>query len=772
MENVLKEVVKYNGLPYDLLKIKPDSRLTGTVYYDIIKAIYSLYKPINERFSQQNISKYNSNIQVQMNNPVTYEIMFDGDDKKTTPIFCFGIPASNSTYIKQRIQGILPQSTLTFEEDYVDMFSDSYVVEYNYQKDSMLALKTSENNFLQMMLNLKNDINKGEKILFQVEMTPISSMWKSFQDDKWDKIRGGKDVATKRGIVDRGLDFANDTVNSVLSLIDDVMDYNPPKKEKSITETKKEYGIKMSAYSTSSRNKKNDDGFSVKVRAYIVCGSKMIAKAYATSIDTCMRELEEDNRLVQGNIKIGNVKRGFGIKNLIPIGRNIMSGKELASIVNIPNKKLQREFKIDSINVKQVSAPKECMDSGSGVRIGAMTIHGDTLYVYFPNSRDLLAMPRYLLCGMGGGKSTALLNQCLDIIEAGQGVIDINYTSKCELAYALKDRYDHHVLIDLSDENNLPALKLPEIIIYDTDSIATKKRKADDAASEVEYFVNCITAEGADKITVRMGQYLHSSAKIVFIYNNMKVRTVFDILDDKNIRGEWIEKALNSGVYKEEDYEIRKLRELDDDPKGSKVSGILDRYSVLMRNSTTQTMLDGDNCMFDFIDIMDNGKSISICMPEECFRNKKTKDIIIAYLMCRIRLAMLVRKDRDKVCHVVLDEAHHLDSSLNVIADSVAEVRKYGISLCFATHFFNQMGVRLKEAALDVGGHFMLLKGVSETVFETLKTKIGEDWTYDDMKELEPRHTLNMILIDQEHKIFTSKMLPPPLDKDGVKYIQ
>ena len=234
MENVLKDVVAYKSLSYDLLKIKPDSRLTGTFYSSIIKVIYSLYKPINERISQEKISKYNSNVQVQMNNPVTYEIMFDGDDKKTTPIFCFGIPKNHSTYVKQRIQGILPQSTLTFEEDYADEFANSYVVEYNYEKDSMLALKTSENNFLQMMLNLKNDINKGEKILFQVEMTPISNMWKSFQDEKWDKIRAGKDVATKRGLIDKGLDTINNTINEVLSVVDDVMDYDPPKKDKSI----------------------------------------------------------------------------------------------------------------------------------------------------------------------------------------------------------------------------------------------------------------------------------------------------------------------------------------------------------------------------------------------------------------------------------------------------------------------------------------------------------------------------------------------------------
>lgn len=772
MENVLKDVVAYKPSTYNLLKIKPDSRLTGTFYSSIIKVIYSLYKPLNERFSQETISKYNSNVQVQMNNPVTYEIMFNGDNKKTTPIFCFGIPEDHSLYVKQRIQGILPQSTLTFEDDYASEFDNSYVVEYNYEKDSMLALKTSDNNFLQMMLNLKNDINKGEKILFQVEMTPISNMWKSFQDEKWDKIRAGKDVATKRGLVDKGLDVINNTINEVLSVVDDIMEYDTPKKDKSSKSDRKEGNIKMSEYSTSSRTKKSDDGFSVRIRAYIVCASKMTAKSYATSIETCMRELEENNRLIQGSIKIGGVKRGFNVKSLIPINRNIMNGKELASIVNIPNQKLQREFKIDSINVKQVSAPKECMDSGSGVRCGILFVFGEEKYTYFPKDKNFLAMPKIYIAGMGSGKSTALLNYANDVVSSGQSLIDINFVSKCELAYAIKDMHTNHIIVDLSNDDNLPSFMLPEIRIPKDATPVYRRKRAGHCATEIEYFINSITSKGTESISTRMGQYLASAAKIVFIYDGMKIQTVFDILDDKRIRDAWINKAIESGVYTEESYEIRKLRDLDEDKKGNLVSGVLDRYSELMRHETFQQMLDSDNPQFNFIDIMDQNKSISICMPEDEFPNKSIKDVIITFIMCRIRLAMLARADRDKIVHVLIDEAHHLKNSLDVISDSIAEPRKYGVAFCFCTHYFNQLGDRLKEAMLNVGGHYLLLKGVGESSYNELKAKIGEDWTYEDIKEMDDYNSFNMIWIRSQHYIFVTKMLPPPLDRNGKKYIQ
>lgn len=775
MEAILKQIedIKapiYKSVDYKLLKIKPDSRLTGTFYDSIIQAIYSTHKQFTERVSAERIGTLNCNVKLHMNNPITYEIMFNGDDKKTTPTICFGIPENHATYMKQRIQGILPQSTLTFEDDYSSMFNDCYTCEYNYAKDSMMSLKIKENNFLQAIFNLKNDIQKGERILLQVEMTPISDMWKTFQDEKWDKIRKGKDVATKKGIVDKCLEVANDTLNEVLSVADDVMGVNNIYKKESFD--KKEKAINMAGYSSASKTKKANDGFSVRIRAYFVCSGKLTAKAYATTIETAMRELEEDNRLVMGRMKNGSVNRGVSVKTFIPVGRNIMSGKELGSIVNIPNQKLQREFKIDSVNVRQISAPKECMDDKSGIRLGELELYGEKKYVYFPHNRDYLAMPKFYICPMGGGKTTVLLNYSNDVLMSKQSLIDINFVNECEIAYALKERHPNHIVIDLSDENNIPALMFPEIRVNENDSPSKRRKDAGNFATEVEYFINSITSAGTEDISSRMSQYLICAAKIIAIYKNMNIRIAFDMLDDKNVRNKWIEKAIESGVYTEESYEIRKLQSLDDDKNGSLTNGIIDRYSELMKHEVFQQMLESENPQFDFIDIMDNNKSISICMPEKEFTNKAIKDVIITYLMCRIRLAMLGRKDKDKVVHVLIDEAHHLKKSLKVISNSIAEPRKYGVAFCFCSHYFNQLGEELKEAVLNVGGHFILIKGVGQSVFDALKSKIGEEWAYDDLKEMEDFNSFNMIWIRGQHYIFISKMLEPLRNNKGVKYIK
>ena len=532
-------MISYIPIPYSLLKIKPDSRLTGNTYSSIIKALYSTRRPLKERVSHTNTSKYNGDIHLQMVNPITYEIMFDGDNKKTTPTFCFGVPGDVSQYIKQRIQGILPQSTLTFEEDYSNMFLQSYMYEYKYTKDNMLSLKTGENNFLQSILDLKNTILKGEKILFQIQMLPIGDTWKTFNDDKWDKVRDGKDVTVKGKAAERFFDGIYKQVQDILQVCDSIMGCEI-KDDKKIESSK----IGVSQFSTSSRNKKSDDGFMTTIHLFVKCKDKLRANMYATTVETSLRELEEDNRLVCGKGKlIDKVKRGLSIKGKF-LG-NIMSGKELASLVNIPNQKLQREFKIDSINMRQINAPKECVDSGSGIRLGTLEIHGETKPIYMPKDRDILAMPYWLLCGMGGGKTTALLNRANDIVMAKQGLIDINYTSKCELAYAIKDIHKDHIIINMADIDNIPAFMFPEVKIYDTDTPHDRKRKAGNCGNEIEYFINCVTCDTSEKFTTRMGQYLICAAKIVFIYNGMRVKTVFDILEDKNIRDIWIKKAID-----------------------------------------------------------------------------------------------------------------------------------------------------------------------------------------------------------------------------------
>ena len=563
-------------------------------------------------------------------------------------------------------------------------------------------------------------------------------------------------------IVNTTLSLTNQALDIFNLLLEDIVVDSSSTNAKSIVTSN---NIKLQDFSTASRQKSNYDGFKTSIRLYVSTDSKLKADNYSSMVNVALKEVEEDNRFqCKYNKRIKRIKRG-DLKNKT----NLLNTKELCTLINIPNQKIQRTFNIDSINIKQIDAPKECILK-DGIKIGYMDYHGEVKNVYYPKDNDCLAMPKFYLCGMGGGKSNALLNYADDVVRLNQSLIDINYVDRCQLAHAIKSRYKNHIVLDLSDENNLPSFMLPEVKILSSDTPYQIKHKASNCANEVKYIINSITTN-TEPITTRMSQYLSSACKLVFCYNNGKIKTVYDILDDETIRHEYIDRVITDGIFEKNDYEIRKLLELDDSKSLKKIEGILDRFCVLFESVTFQRMLESDDAKFNFTEIMDNHKTISICMPEHTFRNKEEKDIIITYLMSRIRLAMLDRENKDNVCHILLDEAHHLNKSLDVISNSIAEPRKFRVAFVFATHYFDQLGDKLKKASLNVGGHYILMKGVGEDAYKELKAKIGDEYDYEDIKAMEDFNSLNMIWIRGAYHMFITHLPNILCNEFGKKYI-
>lgn len=65
----------------------------------------------------------------------------------------------------------------------------------------------------------------------------------------------------------------------------------------------------------------------------------------------------------------------------------------------------------------------------------------------------------------------------------------------------------------------------------------------------------------------------------------------------------------------------------------------------------------------------------------------------------------------------------------------------------------------------------MLLGGCTESAFDELKSKMNEDFTYQDVVELEKWHSLNVVTIDGKTHTFVSKLCEPLKDKNGKLYI-
>ena len=87
-------------------------------------------------------------------------------------------------------------------------------------------------------------------------------------------------------------------------------------------------------------------------------------------------------------------------------------------------------------------------------------------------------------------------------------------------------------------------------------------------------------------------------------------------------------------------------------------------------------------------------------------------------------------------------------------------------------HSFGQLDNKIKDSLASIGCHFILMKGVDEKGFNELKSYIGDDFEYEDMKEMDWEWgSLNLINIKNEYEVFMSKMPEPLKDSKGKLFI-
>lgn len=767
MLEAFKDIVTYDKPEYKLLKMKLDSRLNGTGYDSIINVLHSIYKVPFQRFSHNSQGK-NGVISIEQAKSITYEVLFDGDNVKATPYFYFGIPEEVSNYVKQRIQANLPTSTLTFEDDKMqqaidEMFSDCYVYEYHYAKRDILSLKVKENSLLENILSFKNDMSKGEGLLLQIEMKPVGDYWKQSNSEAWDKIRKGVDVTGKRGIYNGLVSIVGDVTESLLQFGDELLEIKS--EDNSCATSSKE--ISVSKFSTASRQKSNSNGFKVCIRLYVIGCEEIKAKSYGTALQTALMEVEEDggNNLIMKQIKgTKPLERGRVIGKF-----DLMSSKEVASLVNLPNQKLQSRFGIPNVKTKQIQAPKQ-MKKGD-IKVGNLTLHGETVPIYLPHDRDLTCLPLFLITKMGGGKTTFLLNLCNDAIKAKHGLVLFDYIKDCQTAKSLLKMHPECLVLKFEDLTKLCTFAFPEVAILPTDDVMGRKIKANTVSKEVKFLLNSMASD-TQPMTRIMSEYLTSACKVVFVYEKQTLYNVYQVLTDEDVRESYITNCVRDGIFHEKSFEISKLRELDKKPE--KADGVLDRFSIINEDTILQEMLFSpyENNV-NFVDIMDNAKPVVIMMPQDIFTSHIHKDILCVYFMNRIRLAMSRRKDEENIAHIIMDEIHQAPNTIELVASTLAEPRKFSMQYVMSLHSLSQIkNKEIREKILSVGCNFMLLKGISPQGFEEFKPMLNDEFEYSDIVEMDYEYgSLNMFMIENAYKNFITELPPALSDGRGKKYI-
>lgn len=764
--------------PYRVLEVQVDNRMRDKNYTDIVNIIHSLLKDVRKRIVCNKEGIIYTRCQ-----PISFEILYDSNKEIT---FNFAVNELDSLYFKNRLQTILPNSTLKFldemgRNDYIDEFKDSAVYKYNYDKHYMLSLNTKVSP-IQSLLAIKKDLDDKEKLLLQTLILPVGNGWKTTCDDNWKKVRRGHNVTNGVNIFDDFFSWVDGFLDGVMDIIDDIIEIKP---KSDVDKSSKKI---IREFESDSKTKTNYNGFKIDINSFIKTDSNQQSYNIGKSIETCFRDMASDNALVMGKKKIAKkIDRKILFKSM-----NIVSELELANLIKLPDNILQRRFNIKSVRINQIDIPKECRNGN--INLGSVEYHGDIVDWYMPSERDISCLPMFILTKMGGGKTTLLLKIAHDTREAGEGLVLFDYIKDCQTAKALIEMYPDTQIIRFDSLESLDNFSFPEIQIEDGDDVFTRKLKANMIANEIKYLINSMASD-SDPLTRIMSKYLVSACKVVFVHKNKNLKNLLDVLEIKEIRNKYIGLGIKQGIFSLKDREIVTLKELDKDNISSKIQGLLDRFSVITEDTLFGAMLDKVNNFsldevaldgeflnesylekisnnVNFVDIMDKQQPVVIMMPQDIFTNRIQKDVLCTYYMSRIRLAMSRRKDVNKICRVEVDEPHQIPNTMNLIKDTIAEPRKFGLSYVMAMHSFGQVKKEIKDIILDIGCHFMLLKGISESGFNELKTYIGDDFEYEDMKEMDWDYgSLNLISIRNEYKVFMSKLPDALRDGNGKLFI-
>lgn len=662
--------------------------------------------------------------------------------------------------------------------------------DYNFK-----SLDTNRTNLypLTNMLGIVRDLKEDEKIRVFILIEPIKrSNWVTTTKDELREYKKGKvvnnEMSTKEKMERIGFNSLEAAINLYIDykmiLFESIFGVLIPDKE----EKKEKMEIKIDSLDS---NKKENSAIGL--------GSNTIYKLTSTTFKTrivVLSESENRNRAKINMLSVANSYKDLTGDNELVIKllsrreqeelflqvmdekascskKCILSDKEVAKLMQLPQKDLQKEYKLENIDTREVEIPKELSDGG--IPIGKAKLKGKVINTNWCNNYNVRALSKIVTGPSGAGKSEYSSNYIVGTNKVGDAVITLDYIKDCEMSKTAISQIDNPVVINLAEE--LFAFAYPEVSkkINESASVWDRIVTASDIAQQVKYLVNSISdSDNNGPLSNQMARYLIAAAKIVFIHPGEIVDNVFKILEDWEVRNEYIRKS--KGVYKYNDRVLNTLRELNEKDEDGRVIGtrthlilgIINRISTLLENPILERMLQSPVDNHDFTKYMNDGRAVFILMPQKVFKGPATKDVIVTYFMTRIYLAALERSeiDKPKIAHIITDEVHQVPTAASFISNHITEFRKFGIAPYFTVHYMKQFRTLL-DAVKSTGVSYMLIAGTEKDNLQMLAEEL-HPFTVNDGLSLKPFHSLNIISYGNQYAKFIS-LLPKPISKPMYK---
>ena len=767
--------------PFTIYKIVPDYNLTNSNNIALVNVFSSIYKTPRQRLSFQR--------GYELPNQVYFDIVF----KKGQANFYLSVKEEFEDLLKNKMDTIWNNAEITKVDNIENgmSFKNTEVCELILKDYNFKSLSVSRGDLypLTNMMGILKMLSDNETVRVNIAIEPTKrSNWVDIAKDEYKQYESGKivnnDADKREELIKLGFTGAEAIVNlyiemrlllleSILGIItseekEDKLNINL--KIDSLEEIKKTN--KYIGLTAETNYKMTSDVFKVRISILSSSLDNSRAKLNMLSVANSYKGLNNDNSLVIKLLTKSQQERLFNdvMENYIkPSKYCILSDKEVSKLIQLPQKDLQNEYKIQSIDTREIDIPEQ-LQKGL-VRIGVAEKQGKKITAYWSKDKNVMALAKVFVGPQNAGKTTAVKRTVKDCYKAGYSNIVIDFIENCQTAKEIEEVISEKdkIILELGNKDYIPALAYNEVSSLITEDMDPWDRinYANLISEQVEYLINAVTDSGTGELTAPMIRYLHAASMVTFIRPGATINDVFLVLRRWDKRNEAIRYAKYSKCFEKDDdifYDLEELHERDKEGKiigtrESLIIGILNRIVILQKNPFIKAMLGAHiNKENNITKLIEEGKSIFIHIPQTKFPNQNTRDILTTFFISRIWLAVQLRENNKdaRLCNVIFDEVHQVPTTARFLSNHITEFRRHRLGLILSCHYLKQMK-ELLIALKSSGASYVLIAGTEKENLESLREEISP-FTIEEGMKLKHHTSINVVNYGNQYAKFIASL--------------
>ena len=767
--------------PFTIFKIVPDYNLTNSNNIALVNVFSSIYKTPRQRFSLKR--------GYELPNQVYFDIVF----KKGQANFYLSVKEEYEELLKNKMDTIWNNAEITKVDNIENgmSFKNTEVCELILKDYNFKSLSVSRGDLypLTNMMGILKMLNDNETVRLNIAIEPIKrSNWVDIAKDEYKQYESGKivnnDTDKREKLMKLGFTGAEAIVNlyiemrlllleSILGIITEEKEedkFNINLKIDSLEEIKK--ANKYIGLTAETNYKMTSDVFKVRISILSSSLDNSRAKLNMLSVANSYKSLNNDNSLVIKLLTRSQQERLFDdvMENYIkPSKHCILSDKEVSKLITLPQKDLQNEYKIQSIDTREIDIPEKLQDGL--VRIGIAEKQGKKITAYWSKDKNVMALSKVFVGPQNAGKTTAVKRTVKDCYKAGYSNIVIDFIENCQTSKEIEEVISDKdkVILELGNKSYIPSFAYNEVSNMITEDMDSWDRinYANLIAEQVEYLINAVTDASTGELTAPMIRYLHAASMITFIRPGATINDMFLVLRRWDKRNEAIRYAKYSKCFEKDDdifYDLEELHERNKEGKiigtrESLIIGILNRIIILQKNPFIKAMLGADiNKEDNITKLIEEGKSIFIHIPQAKFPNQNTRDILTTFFISRIWLSVQLRENNKdaRLCNVIFDEVHQVPTTARFLSNHITEFRRHRLGLILSCHYLKQMK-ELLIALKSSGASYVLIAGTEKENLEALKEEILP-FTIEEGMKLKPHTSINVVNYGNQYAKFIASL--------------